>query len=54
MVSGVVEYPTKYAERLVSIVDSPKSYFGCVLFWLACGFAFTFFGIYQLRDARRV
>ena len=26
LMSGVVEYPTKYAQRLVSLKDSPMTY----------------------------
>lgn len=53
LMSGVVEYPTKYAQRLVSLEDSPKTYWGCVFFWMAEGVAFTFLGIIQLRNASR-
>lgn len=53
LMSGVVEYPTKYSQRLVSVTGSPKAYWACVLFWIAEGVAFTFLGVLQLRNSCR-
>jgi hypothetical protein len=53
LVSGMVEYPTKYAQRVISITDSPKTYWGCVFFWTAAGVALTYLSVLQLREIRR-
>lgn len=54
LISGLVEYPTKYMQRLVSITESPKTYWGCVVFWMTTGVALTFLSVLQLRDARHL
>ena len=53
LMSGVVEYPTKYGQRLVSLADFPKTYWACVLFWLATGVALTVLCFINLKDACR-
>ena len=53
LMSGIVEYPTKYSQRLISVTESPKAYWVCVLFWIAEGVAFTILSAVLLRDSRR-